>query len=220
MADHGLNTTQLNQSGQNLVRIVIASYFLAVSLGLIPGTVAWPLTAPFLPEPYADLAGKAVIFTTAYLVLVGAWLRVSALLLATVLFWSSYIQNIGSDNLEGFWRDLALIGALILTYTQTLPRANSRRSALQWKPRARRIAPAQVIAPRRVVTVPRRARSESEQPMVNQNETAQSQSARPEIVSRQSVRPKPARGVSVRPQLELVSCDNIFRDDPDLALAS
>ena len=215
MAEHGTIHSQLNQSGQNLVRIVIASYFLAVSLGLIPGTVAWPLTAPFLPEPYADLAGKAVIFTTAYLVLVGAWLRVSALLLATVLFWSSYIQNIGSDNLEGFWRDLALIGALILTYTQTLPRANSRRSALHWKPRARRIAPAQTVAPRRVVTVPRRARPGSERP-----ESDRPQSARPEFVSHQSPRPQPARGASTRPQLELVTSENIFRDDPDLALAS
>lgn len=215
MAEQGLTNTQLNQSGQNLVRIVIASYFLAVSLGLIPGTVAWPLTAPFLPEPYADLAGKAVIFTTAYLVLVGAWLRVSALLLATVLFWSSYIQNIGSDNLEGFWRDLALIGALILTYTQTLPRANSRRSALHWKPRARRIAPTPTVAPRRVVTVPRRVLPVSERPVL-----AQPVSARPEFLSHQSAHPQPARGMSGRPQLELVSSDNIFRDDPDLALAS
>lgn len=219
MAKHGLATTQLNQSGQNLVRIVIASYFLAVSLGLIPGTVAWPLAAPFLPEPYADLAGKAVIFTTAYLVLVGVWLRVSALLLATVLFWSSYIQNIGQnigpDNLEGFWRDLALIGALILTYTQTLPRASSRRSALHWKPRARRIAPAQTIAPRRVVMIPRQARPEAERPY-----SERPQSARPEVASHPSPRPQPARGASVRPQLELVTSENIFRDDPDLALAS
>lgn len=215
MAEHGTINSQLNQSGQNLVRIVIASYFLAVSLGLIPGTVAWPLTAPFLPEPYADLAGKAVIFTTAYLVLVGAWLRVSALLLATVLFWSSYIQNIGSNNLEGFWRDLALIGALILTYTQTLPRATSRRSALHWKPRARRIAPAQTVAPRRVVMIPRQPRPASERP---QSDLAHS--ARPEVARQQSPRPQPARDVPVRPQLELVASENIFRDDPDLALAS
>ncbi|WP_347310095.1 hypothetical protein [Defluviimonas sp. SAOS-178_SWC] len=210
MADQETRNAQLNQSGQNLVRIVIASYFLAVSLGLIPGTVAWPLTAPFLPEPYADLAGKAVIFTTAYLVLVGAWLRVSALLLATVLFWSSYIQNISSNNLEGFWRDLALIGALILTYTQTLPRANSRRSALHWRPRARKIAPAPVVAPRRVVNVPRQPRDESARP----------QSARPGFTTHHAARPKPARGMSVQPHLNLVVNDNIFREHPDLALAS
>ncbi|OYX45614.1 MAG: hypothetical protein B7Z02_00035 [Rhodobacterales bacterium 32-67-9] len=213
MAERATRSAELNQSGQNLVRIVIASYFLAVSLGLIPGTAAWPLTAPFLPEPYADLAGKAVIFTTAYLVLVGAWLRVSALILATVLFWSSYIQNIGSNNLEGFWRDLALIGALILTYTQTLPRATTRRSALHWTPRARRIAPSPVVAPRRVVIVPQRHRPESERP-------------RPAAATsdRRASQPEPSRTAPGKPQLELVHNDtmveNIFRDDPERALAS
>jgi len=191
----------LSQSGQNLVRIVIASYFLAVSLGLIPGTVAWPLTAPFLPEPYAAVAGKMVIFMTAYLVLVGAWLRVSALLLATVLFWSSYIENASSGDLEAFWRDLALIGALILTYTQTLPRAAARRAALRWAPRARRLVPAQPVAPRRVITVVRPTRT----------------ATRPA--------PKPTAKVSPAPVLRLASvrdvepaADNIFRDDPDMAL--
>jgi uncharacterized membrane protein YphA (DoxX/SURF4 family) len=129
---HNNQPQNLNQSGQNLVRIVIASYFVAVSLGFIPGTAALPLTEPFLPEPYAEAASTAIIFATAYLVLIGAWLRFSALLLATVLFWSSYIENAGAGNLEGFWRDLALIGALILTYTQTLPRAENRRAALRW----------------------------------------------------------------------------------------
>lgn len=188
---------QLNQSGQNLVRIVIASYFLAVSLGLIPGTVAWPLTAPFLPEPYADVAGKALIFTTAYLVLVGAWLRVSALLLATILFWSSYIENIGSSNLEGFWRDLALIGALILTYTQTLPRASARRAALHWSPRIRRVTPKETIVPRRVVSVVRTARPN------------EARVAAPQVVRLDSVRPRDA-----------ISVENIFRDDPAMAIAS
>ncbi|MBC7142212.1 MAG: hypothetical protein H5U18_08655, partial [Rhodobacteraceae bacterium] len=85
--------------------------------------------------------------------------------------------------------------------------ARSRRSALHWTPRARRIAPTQIVAPRRVVMVPRRM---SERP----------EPARPEFVSHQSPRPQPARGLPVRPQLELVPSENIFRDDPDLALAS
>ncbi len=142
----------LGQNGQNLVRVVIASYFIAISLGLIPGTTALPLTEPFLPQPYADAASKAIVFASAYLVLLGVWLRLSALILATVLFWSSYLENIGAGNLEGFWRDLALIGALILTYTQTMPRAESRRAAIRFKRRARRITPASPVVPRRLVT--------------------------------------------------------------------
>lgn len=199
----------LGQNGQNLVRVVIASYFLAVSLGLIPGTVARPLTATFLPDPWADIAGRAVIFSAAYLVLAGAWLRISALLLATVLFWSSYIENAGSGDLGAFWRDLALIGALILTYTQTLPRAAARRSALRWTPRARRVTPAQTIVPRRVVCVVHPTRAA----------LRPAPAATPEPVARDEGRaPAPVlRLAAVRPAEPVV--ENIFRDDPDIAMA-
>ncbi len=189
----------LNQSGQNLVRVVIASYFLAVALGLIPGTTAGSLTAAFLPEPHAGAAGQLVIFAAGYLVLVGVWLRASALFLATVLFWSSYIANAGTGDLEAFWRDLALIGALILTYTQTLPRAAMRRSALRWSPSARRLVPAHPVVPRRVVTIVRPARS-LERP-----------------VPPAARKPQPVRLVAVRPA-EAQTSDNIFRDDEGMAL--
>jgi uncharacterized membrane protein YphA (DoxX/SURF4 family) len=188
-------TQNLSQNGQNLVRIVIASYFLAISLGLIPGTAALPLTEPFLPEPYADAASKAIIFATAYLVLVGVWLRFSALLLATVLFWSSYIENIGAGDLEGFWRDLALIGALILTYTQTLPRAERRRAAVRWTRRVRHITPARIVTPRRPMSSAATVRHDAMLEAM----------PRLRIVSRNT---------------EPISGDNIFRDDPEIALAS
>lgn len=181
---HSRDST-LSQSGQNLVRVVIASYFLAVALGLIPGTGALPLTEPFLAEPYADAASTGIVFASAYLVLIGVWLRLSALLLATVLFWSSYIENIGAGNVEGFWRDLALIGALILTYTQTLPRAANRRTAFRWSRRVRHVTPTRIVTPRRLVT----SRSVPGLRLVASTENP-------------------------------VSGDNIFRDDPDLALAS
>lgn len=195
------NSHNLGQGGQNLVRIVIASYFLAVSLGLIPGTTAGSLTAAFLPEPHAEAAGKLVIFAAGYLVLVGVWLRASALFLATVLFWSSYIANAGTGEIEAFWRDLALIGALILTYTQTLPRAAARRSALRWSPRARRMVPAHPVVPRRVVAVVRATRT-LERPTT-------------ELVSR---KPQLVRLAAVRP-LQPAEEENIFRDDPAIALA-
>lgn len=206
----------LGQSGQNLVRVVIASYFLAVAIGLIPGTGASPLMAAVLPEPYAGAVGQTVIFITAYLVLVGVWLRVAALLLANVLFWSSYIGNAGIGDLEAFWRDLALMGALILTYTQTLPRAATRRAALRWTPRARRLVPAPTVAPRRVVTVVRPART-AERPA----KTVQTQPAttfRTEPAAADSAAPTPIlRLATVRSPEPPV--ENIFRDDPDLAMA-
>lgn len=195
----------LNQSGQNLVRVVIASYFLAVSLGLIAGTGAGPLLAAVLPEPQAGAAGNVVVFALGWLVLAGIWLRPAALLLANVLFWSSYIGNAGAGNIEAFWRDLALVGALILTYTQTLPRAAARRAALRFIPRARRVVPARPVTPRRVVTVARPLR------------TVERPAPHPA--------PHPAVAETQAPVLRLASVrtgepvtENIFRDDPELAM--
>lgn len=205
MSQRRARAQNLGQTGQNLVRIIIASYFLAISLGLIPGTTALPLTESFLPQPYADAASKAVIFATAYLVLLGVWLRLSALLLASLLFWSSYLENIGAGNLEGFWRDLALIGALILTYTQTLPRAATRRAALRWTPRARRLTPVQAVAPRRIVTVVRPTRT-AERPVPAPAAVVEPAPAAAPVLRLASVR-------TAEPTVE-----NIFRDDPNLAM--
>lgn len=145
----------LNQSGQNLVRILIASYFVAVSLGMIGGTDGSTLAQQILPEPFATYLGKTVVFTLAYLVMMGIWLRPAALLLAITTFWSSYIANFGPDGplaIGDFWRDLALIGALFMTYAQSGPRATSRRAMLRWSPRVRQIIPGKSVAPKRVAS--------------------------------------------------------------------
>lgn len=199
-----ISSHNLSQGGQNLVRVLIASYFLAVPLGLIAGTGAGPLAAALLPAPYAEPAGRVIVFVTAYLVLAGIWLRAAALLLATLVFWSSYIGNAQSGDFAAFWRDLALIGGLILTYTQTLPRAGRRRAMLRWTPTARRVAPAPPVTPRRVVTLVRPSRS----------------SARPALPAVEAPTPAAApvlRLAAVRAEDQ--PDENIFREDPDLALA-
>lgn len=192
----------LDQTGQNLVRILIASYFLAVAIGLIPGTGITPLSAQILPEDAAVIAGNGALFALAYLVLVGAWLRVSALVLATLVFWSSYVAHMGV-NLEAYWRDMALVGALILTYTQTQPRAERRRGVLHWTPAVRHLDATSPIRPRRVLAAHSRVQPAR-------------RIALPAFGAEDTAR-RPA--VCLRP-VEPAECDNIFRDDPDLAQAS
>ncbi len=143
----------LGQSGQNLIRVLIASYFMGVSIGLVSGTSATPLFSTVLPGEQADMAGKAVIFALAYLVMTGIWLRPAALLLGLVTFWSSYIVNFSAEgpiSVGNFWRDLTLIGALMLTYVQSTPRSSARRMMIRRTPRARRILPGAPVVPRRV----------------------------------------------------------------------
>ncbi len=145
----------LGQSGQNLIRVLIASYFVGVSIGLVPGTSATPLFAMVIAGEQAELMGRAVIFALAYLVMTGLWLRPAALLLGLVTFWSSYIVNFspeGPISVGNFWRDLTLIGSLMLTYVQSTPRSTARRKMIRRRPRARRIVPGAAVVPRRVAT--------------------------------------------------------------------
>ena len=144
----------LNQSAQNLVRILISSYFIAVSLGLISGTDGSILAQQVLPDPAASFVGNAIVFGLAYLVMMGIWLRPAALLLALTMFWSSYIANFGPEGplaVGEFWRDLALIGALFMTYAQSGPRQLTRRAMMRFTPKVRRITPEQTVQPRRVI---------------------------------------------------------------------
>ncbi len=143
---------RLNQNGQNLVRILISSYFIAVALGLIEGTDGSVLMAVFLPPGLAEFAGSALVFALAYLVLMGVWMRPAALLLGLVLFWSSYIINFGPQGpmeVGDFWRDLALVGALMMTYNGS-PRARRHSAILRRRPKVRRIRPGDPVLPRRV----------------------------------------------------------------------
>jgi uncharacterized membrane protein YphA (DoxX/SURF4 family) len=148
----GRTDEKLNQNGQNLVRILISSYFIAVALGLIEGTDGSVLMALFLPPDLAGFAGSALVFALAYLVLMGVWMRPAALLLGMVLFWSSYIINFGPQGpleVGDFWRDLALIGALMMTYNAS-PRARRRSAILRRTPRVRKIKPGDPVLPRRI----------------------------------------------------------------------
>ena len=181
----------LNQAGQNLVRILIASYFMGIALGLIDGTNATILAKAVMPTDAAHIAGPVVMFSLAFLVMIEMWLRPAALLLSLTMFWSSYIANFGPEGamaIGEFWRDVVLIGSLMLTYLQPGPRSVSRRAILRWTPRVRRILPNLNVVPRRVT------------------------SDVPSSVTR--LRPAPSM------ETEQVGSDNIFREDFDAAIAS
>ncbi|MEL6168474.1 MAG: DoxX family protein [Pseudomonadota bacterium] len=134
--------TLLSVTGQNLIRIVIASYFMAVGADLIPGTDLGVLFGPLLEDPLASIVGHLLTFALAFLILTGFALRTAALLLSIGVFWSSYLTSLDlgfADNLDRFWRDLALIGALMLTYLETEPRSSRRRQAIRFTPNVRRL---------------------------------------------------------------------------------
>lgn len=134
----------LNATAQNLLRIVIASYFLAVGLNLIPGTNLTILADQILPTHVAAPLSAMAVFALAFLVMVGLYMRPAALVLGLMTLFASYLRMIElgvADELGTFWRDLVLIAALMLTYAENAPRDYRMRSAIRRKVIPRRIAP-------------------------------------------------------------------------------
>lgn len=148
----------LGATGRTLIRVVIAGYFVAGALGAVPGFDPAGLTGLFLPEPLAGYAGAGTVLTLSLLVLAGLALRPAALLLALTLFFSSFMNVVAqgaTPPIGDFWRDLALICALLLTYNDAT--ATGGRSLLRRLPTVRRIRPAADanVTPRRPVSEPR-----------------------------------------------------------------
>lgn len=101
-------------SAQFVTRLIIVSYFVAVALNIIPGIEIARLANPFMPDIYAHYTMRTIVLTLSGMVLFGVWRRAAALVLALVVFWTSYITLYSGGELGAFWRDLALIGALLL----------------------------------------------------------------------------------------------------------
>lgn len=123
---------RLNQKGLNLIRIVIGSYFLAISLGLITGFDSSVMFKTMMPESAARLAGTLVLFTLAVSYMAGVLLRLSCLMLAIFVLSSSISENfimMQNEAIGPFWRDLVLVCAILLSYS-TLKRSEFRKAAV------------------------------------------------------------------------------------------
>ena len=127
-------------SGHAAVRLLIVSYFAALALHVIPGTDLSALLDPFLPPLAAEIATSALVLTFSTLILIGWHRRAAALLLALMTFWASYLGMLSAPvaELGSFWRDLALVGALTMTYADR----TGAEAARSHSPGSRRHRPA------------------------------------------------------------------------------
>ena len=98
-----------------IARLLVVSYFIALALNLISGADIKLLAAPFLSETVAHLTMRSIVLVLSAMVLFGAYRRPAALILALVIFWPSYMSMYAGNDISAFWRDLALIGALLMT---------------------------------------------------------------------------------------------------------
>jgi len=141
----------LDHTGLNLIRIVIGSYFMAISLGMIHGVDRAALFAPALPAPMAQWAGSALLFGLSLAFMSGLCLRLSALTLGLFVLASSVAEHFlfaQVGTMSFFWRDLALVGAVLLSYS-ALRRREIRQAALFMRRNGYRVRRKRVL-PRRV----------------------------------------------------------------------
>ena len=133
MQDTPSRSVEITHNAQSWLRILIASYFIAVALRLIPGTDFALLLGLIADRGTANLLAAISVFSLAYMVMIGCCLRVAALLLSLMTFFAAFVGYVGpqgSGDLAAFWRDLAMVAALMLTYTRR------RRPASRPKPPA------------------------------------------------------------------------------------
>jgi hypothetical protein len=102
-----------------VTRLLVVSFFIALSLGLIEGADIKLLATPFLPEHLAIWSMRALMLGLSVMVLVGFYRRPAALILALMIFWPSYMTLFAGGDVSAFWRDLALIGGLIMSAAET-----------------------------------------------------------------------------------------------------
>jgi len=99
-------------------RVLIASFFIGKAVGLVadPNGMGQYLIIG-QAQSYLMWPNIAFEFLAAFSIMIGLQTRLSSALLALYLFWSSFVLNYAPGNVEAiseFWRDLALIGGLML----------------------------------------------------------------------------------------------------------
>lgn len=137
------NRVSLDLTAQTILRVVIASYFLASGLGLMPGADLAPLVALVAPEGLVAPLSSLLVFGLGFLVMIGVCIRPAALVLGAMTFFASYLKALElgvGDEIGTFWRDLVMVAALMLTHAEKSPRDSQTQRVTQTK-----------VVPRRVV---------------------------------------------------------------------
>ncbi len=112
---------KMHEFAHAVARILIASYFLARASGMIidPNGMGQFLAEAAVPD-YLRWPNAGFELLAALAILIGFQTRMAAALLALYLFWSSFILNYNPGDavaIGAFWRDLALIGALLMLFS-------------------------------------------------------------------------------------------------------
>lgn len=104
---------------QVALRVLIASYFLAVALTVIPGVEYAALFSYFLPPSAAGIVAAGLVSVLTVSIMLGLATRLCAVVLALMTVYASALHVIAAVDVTAIarlWSDLALVGGLMLLY--------------------------------------------------------------------------------------------------------
>ncbi len=116
-----LKQERMQEFAHATARVLISSYFMAKAIGLIidPTSMEQFLAVSNVPD-YLTWPNAGFELMAALAIMVGFQTRTAAALLALYLFWSSFILNYQPGDahaIGAFWRDLAMIGGLLMLFS-------------------------------------------------------------------------------------------------------
>ncbi|MCW9042789.1 MAG: hypothetical protein OQK05_05540 [Pseudopelagicola sp.] len=124
------------------MRILVASYLMAASVGIAPGPDLVPILEQFMPRTSATVLGTAVLFLLAYAMMAGMWLRITILLLAIILVGTSYMENFilaATPDLGTMWQEVVVLCALMQNLIHLTNRQLRKSAIVRRKKPVRRI---------------------------------------------------------------------------------
>ncbi len=130
------------QIKDRLMRVLVASYLMAASVGIAPGPDLVPIFAQFMPLTWATMAGTAMLFLLAYAMMAGIWLRITILALAIIHVGSSFMENFifaQSPDLGTMWQDVVVLCALMQSLIHLTNRELRASSIVRRKKHVRRL---------------------------------------------------------------------------------
>ncbi len=127
-----------------VIRILIASFFVGIAVGLIPFPTLLGLTEQLFEENTAITIATTFVFVTSFFIMVGRNVRTAALSLAIFLLASHIAFEVKSSEpfaLAQFWQTIVLVGILVLV-ALILPGGSESMHVLRRIVTPRRVRPA------------------------------------------------------------------------------
>lgn len=109
----------IDLSALKYIRLVVASYVMAIAFGIINGFDPNLYFSNFLPHPISLYVSKVFVVFCALMLFFGYFIRAASLYLSIVIFASSFQENFifpVSGSIEALFTDLLLVGGLLSCY--------------------------------------------------------------------------------------------------------